>query len=469
MSAHIEYALISKVAETSDFHTLEKAQITADYFTVPEMRAIYEWLRLTYHHPQTAGLVPSVEMIKQYFPAFQPAYAPDQVAVLCMALRDSKLRMDLLSLANVLQFNAEKDPKEALSKLKQAHQALSAMEQVGQDLSMSSAYQLLMERYTSVAGSGGCIGIPYPWDVLNEETQGIQNGNYIVLYGRPKSMKSWVAIYMAVFAYLKARRRVLYYTREMPQMQIAQRVAAAMCGVDYRAFKNGQLDPNLFQYVQAVLQGLVHDELSAGKHGHQPCFVITADRSANGGGISWLEAKIAEVQPDLVFVDGVYLMRDDRSNQRTADWKSILHISQDLRQVALNKNIGVVAVTQANKKSDQIRGDAFEDMAYTDAFNQDADAVFKVKHIMKRDEQTGLKKSEIYMYAPGLREGILDGIVINGTPATDFSFIRPIIEGDDDVEEPEYGSKKQIIKPPSGATWRNNPANYRDPKTLASK
>lgn len=466
MSAHIEYALVSQVCETHDFHTLEKNQITADYFTVPEMRAIYEWLRYVYHHPQTAGLVPSVDMVRQYFPAFQPVYAPDPVPILCSALRDSKMRMELLNLAQVLQWNAEKDPKEALSKLKQAHHSLAAMETVGLDLSMSAAYQILMERYSSVSQAGGCIGIPYPWDILNDETQGMQPGNYIVLYGRPKSMKSWVGVYIAVHAYLKSRRRVLYYTREMPTIQIAQRVAAAMCGVDYRAFKNGRLDPNLFAYVQAVLQGLLHDEQSAGKHGRQPCFVITADKSPTGGGVSWLEAKIAEVDPDLVVIDGVYLMRDDRANARTADWKNILHISQDIRQMTLQRNIASIAITQANRKSDQMRGDAFEDMAYTDAFNQDADAVFKLKHTMHRDQTTGLKKSEIQMYAPGLREGVLDGIVINGVPATDFSFVRPIVDGDDEAE-PEYGEKKKSVVRPPGASFSSKPANFYDPRIPA--
>ena len=463
MSAHIEYALISKVIETHDFSTLEKQQITSDFFLTPEMRAIYELLRLTYHSPETAGLVPSYEMVRQYFPAFNMVYAPDEVPILCQALRRTKLQVDLLQLAQLLQFGAEKDPMETLAKLKSATQTLASMEQVGNDLSMADAYSILMQRYQQVSLTKGMLGIPFPWDVLNEETQGMQNGQYIVFYARPKNMKTWVALYCAVHAYLKSRRRVLYYTREMPTLQIAMRVAAAMCGVNYKAFINGQLDPNILQYVQWVLQSLMNDEVSAGKHGHQPCFIITADRSPTGGGVTWLQSKIKEVKPDIVFVDGVYLMKDDRSGSRQTDWKNILHISQDIRQTALQENIPIVAITQANKKSDQMRGDAFEDMAYTDAFNQDADAVFKFKHIMKRDEATGMKKSEIFMFAPGLREGILDGIVINGVPATDFSFVRAI-QPDEEVEEDYNADKKKAAAAaapkPNGAAFRSNPANY---------
>lgn len=466
MSTHIEFALISRVIEDKDFSSLEKNQITADFFTVPEVRQVYEWLRFIYHHPQTTGMVPSLDMVKQYYPSFNPTYAPDSVPILCKALRDQKVRIELWSLVQKLTLEADKDPYAGLASARTAVQMLSGLETISHDLSMSNAYTLLMEKYSTVAQAGGIIGIPYPWNELNAETQGIQNGEYIVLYGQPGSMKTWVAIYMAVHAYLKSRRRVLYYTREMPTPQIAQRVAAAMCGVDYRAFKNGQLDPNLFKYVQSVLQGLVADEESAGKHGHQPAFIITADRSANGGGVGWLQAKIKETQPDIVFVDGVYLMRDDRTNQRTADYKNIQHISQDLRQTALGVNIPVIAITQANRKSEQMRGEDFNDMAFTVAFNQDADAIFKLKHYMRRDEH-GMKHSEIHMYSPKLREGTLDGIVINGTPATDFSFIRTIVE---EEQEEDYGAeaKKQQYKAPS-ATFRKDPSNFRDPSIPALK
>jgi replicative DNA helicase len=466
VSANIEYALISRVLESQDFHTLEKMQITADFFTVPEVRAIYDWLRLVYHNPNTAGMVPSVEMVKQYFHSFNPAYAPDEVAVLATALRDSKLRMELLALSAQLQLEADKDPHTALASLKLKAQTLASMDGIGADLSMSGAYNALMERYDTVASAKGVVGIPYPWEALNAETQGMQGGQFIVFYARPKSMKTWVAIYCAVHAYMHSRRRVLFYTKEMPQMQIAGRVASAICGVDYRAFKNGELQPELLAFVKAALQGLLLDEQSAGKHGHQPCFIITADRGHGGGGVSGLQAKIREVKPDIVFVDGMYLMKDDRTNQRTVDWKQIAHISQDLKLTSQEFDIPIVGITQASRKSDTTRTDSMEDISYADALAQDTDAVFRIKKVTKKDAE-GHKKTELYIYAPGLREGILDGIVINAVPATDFSFNRIIVD-EEEADEPAYEKKP---KAPS-ATFRSSPGNYvpgKDPKTFLPK
>jgi hypothetical protein len=99
-------------------------------------------------------------------------------------------------------------------------------------------------------------------------------------------------------------------------------------------------------------------------------------------------------------------------------------------------------------------------MAYTDAFNQDADAVFKVKHYMVPDEN-GMKHSEIHMYAPGLREGTLDGLVINGVPCTNFDFKRIIVEKDEEQEEDQYGKKHTSAVPSS--TFSRDKDFYKGP------
>jgi replicative DNA helicase len=462
VSSNIEYALITRVIQDGDFHTLEKMGINADFFSVPEMRNLFDWLRATYHAPDTQGLVPSLSMVGHNFPSFVPAYAPDPVPILATALRHQKLTMDLQTLAHTIIQESDKDPFSSLGKLKVATQNLAAMAESGQDITMAGAFNTLIERYITVSSLKGIVGVPYPWEVINDETQGMQGGQFIVIYGRPKSMKTWLALYMAIHAYKYSRRRVLFYTREMAPLQIAQRAAAAICGVSYGQFKNGTLQPDIFENVKSVLQGLVEDEATAAKHGHQPCFVISADRSSGGGGVAWLQAKIREIKPDIVFVDGMYLMKDDRSGSRTVDWKNIAHISQDLKLTAQEFDVPVVGITQANRGAEKTKGEDLTELAYADSLGQDADAVFRVRRIVKCDESTGgIKKTELHITAPGLREGVLDGIVINGTPATDFSYIRNITSADMG-DEPTY-TKPQAQRP-GGATFSKKEFLHIDPK-----
>lgn len=440
MSANIELALLTRAAETGDFHSLQRAGINEGFFFTPEAREVFRFLNETYHAPQTAGQVPTLDFVRYRFPTLHLSSPPDAVPILVEQLRQEKLRIELLQLGQMLNDRAGLDPRACIAELRQKSIEIAAMSEAGEDLSMSSVYEMIRSDYEMVQNTQGMLGIPYPWAVLNEETQGMQPGQFIVLFGRPKSMKTWIAIYMAVHAYIHSRRRVLFYTREMTPKMIAKRVACAIARVSYKAFTSGRLQPEMRQRVFTILQELRDDETSAGIHGRQqPCFVITTDRGRSGrgsGGVSWLQAKIREVQPHLVFVDGMYLMKDDRSNQRSVDWKQIAHISQDLKLTCQEFEIPLIGTTQANRAADKSKGEDLTELAYADALGQDADAVFRVSKKIRKLED-GSKRTELWMTAPGMREGQFDGMIINGQPATDFSYIRTIV---DDEPDPEYGN-----------------------------
>jgi replicative DNA helicase len=458
-SNNLEMALITKVIDDKDFHGLEKSQITEEFFATPEAAELYRYLREAFHDPVSPGQVPSREMVKMRFQGFYPFPSNDSVAVLAAELRRQKVRMEIAQLALNLQVEVERNPLEAMATLRVHTSRISALAEVGQDLSMSAAYSMIRQQYELVSQGHGLIGLPYPWAPINEETQGMQPGQFIVLYGRPKSLKSWLAIYIAVYTYTHSRKRVLFYTREMHPNLVAWRTAACIVGVDYKAFKNGKLQPELRQQAFNVLQGLMDDEHNEiVGHGCHPEFKIVSDHGSSGGsgggGIAWLRAKIREFRPDLCVVDGMYLMKDDRDNKRSIDWKNIAHISQDVKLTAQEFNIPIIGVTQANRGSEKSKGEDLTELAYADALGQDADAVFRVSKVLKVDENTKTKQTELYLTAPGLREGVFEGIVIRGAPATDFSTILRTLtgaaEGDDleaKKEADSHGARSNFKRP----------------------
>lgn len=476
MTGNLELALLTRVIDDGDFHTLEKARIDDDYFTTPIAKEVYGFLRETYHHPLTTGQVPSRDLIRDRFPAFYFAQANDSVQILAKQIREERIRIEIQTLAQELTMRAEQNPMEALATLRATASGISALAETSQDFSMASAYQMLLNSYETVANSGGIVGIPYPWAPLNDATQGMLNGQFLVFYGRPKSMKTWVGLYIAVHAYMVSRRRVLVYSREMPPELLLKRAASIMAEVDYETFKSGRLQPDLKARTFARLQQLLEDEKYAGAQGqHQPVFVVVSDRgSADGGGVSWLQAKIREIQPDLVIVDGMYLMKDDRTKSRTIDWKNITHISQDMKLTCSEFNIPLIGITQANRGAEKTNGEDLTELAFADAIGMDADAVFRVKHIKRIDPQTKRKVSEIALNAPGLRDGIFDGIVIHADPGWNFNFIRLIVPGEDPTQggQGQGGGGGAPASPADGGMRPRprlqpkvftNSGNYRDP------
>lgn len=456
---NLEYALITRILQDRDFHNVEKLQITEDYFTIPEVREIFRYIKDTFHHPNTLGLVPSPEMISSRFRGFYTVPAPDPVPMLCLELRRTRLRLDMMNLAGGLYQEAQADPYAALASLKAQVPRLTSMQDVGQDLSMSAAVNLLKDRYNTVKAGGGLIGIPYPWQPLNDATQGMQEGQYIVIYGRPKSMKSWVASCIGSHAYTRARRRVLYYTREMEPVEIAGRIACLICKVDYEKFEKGELQPEIEAMVWRILEDLIEDEKNAGAAGlHQPFFTIISDRSmgADGGGVGWLQAKIRETRPDLIIVDGFYLMKDDRTNRREVDWKVITNISRDLKLTAQQFRVPLIGVTQATRKAEHTTGEDTTETAFADAISQDCDAMFRVVNPKGVNPETG--RHELLVTAPAMRKGRFDGMWIQGEPGTSFDYLRAYTAPGESAGQ-AYGAPP----PAAGGSMVGRPRQTRSP------
>lgn len=470
----MELALLTRVIDCQDFHTLDKAKFDDSYFFAQEAVEVYRFLRDNYHSNATSGSIPSREMVRAYFPTFPFFNSTDTVALLAEQVRREKISMEVQMFAQDLLSKVEANPLEALASVQQNAPSLAALATRGEDYSMASAARMIEQRYTMVAEAKGIIGVPYPWQPLNEATQGMQAQNFIVIYGRPKSMKTWIAIKMGVHAYADSRRRVLFYSREMPAEELLERAACVIARVDYSEYLNGRLQPSVRDHLFTILRELGDDEKSVGAQGiRQPYFIVISDREAeDGGGISWLQAKIEEYDPDIVFVDGMYLMRDDRTKSRTIDWKNVTHISQDTKLTARRFNIPIVGITQANRNADKASGEDLTELAFADSLGMDADAVFRVTKHMHVDPATKRNVTDILITAPGLRKGIFHGLVLRVDPGHTFELIRTLSGVDPHEREAGYkeAPQEQVGAGPRGPIRLQRPSNFtkdgrmKDPK-----
>jgi hypothetical protein len=93
--------------------------------------------------------------------------------------------------------------------------------------------------------------------------------------------------------------------------------------------------------------------------------------------------------------------------------------------------VPIIGITQANRGAEKTNGDDLTELAFADSIGMDADGVFRVKRIRKFDEQQKRKITELLITAPGLREGIFEGIVIHGEPGYNFDYIRTLVAQDD--------------------------------------
>lgn len=168
-------------------------------------------------------------------------------------------------------------------------------------------------------------------------------------------------------------------------------------------------------------------------------FVCLSGKDVHAGGdtIPWIRSKIDKYQPDVLYVDGLYLMSSDggRKNQQTNE--RVENISRAARQMVLDTGVPLIATMQANRKAASHQNAELDEVALSDAASQDATLLARIIN-EKHDHPTF--GSTIAFLIAGSREFKLHGFRMGGTPATDFSFKEIMTEKD--IERAKDGDSK---------------------------
>ena len=393
---------------------------------------MYSYLCEHFRNRKHYGDVPTRKMLGKHFPTVElPDTDRTSIDTAIEEMLSKQVRIRLSDMATHIQEWGDK-PDEVLSFLDKEVREMLKTRRVSTDLLVSEHIHNAKQAYEE-SKAHVMRGIPYPWQVMNDETRGMQDGEYIILYGRPKSLKTWVALSVCINAYERFNQRVLIYTREMSPEQMLNRSICLIIGAPYNAFKRGKLHeiPHPFggtmeDAFYALADTMYQDEktcaVESGKH---KGLVITSDREdrKHGGSVEGLERKVDDHKPDLIFVDAVYLMRSSRgdSGKRSVKWSDQAVLSQDLKDLAQSKKRPLIATLQANRgsESDEKKGKSTANMAYSDSYAQDCDVALEI--LKKRIDK---EHNQLALCVTAAREMNIAGFAIHGDPATDFSIMR---------------------------------------------
>lgn len=276
-----------------------------------------------------------------------------------------------------------------------------------EDINLIEDTESRFKRHTERKKVKGIDGIPTGFDFIDEGTAGFHAEDLIVLVARQGVGKTFLSLILAVNQW-KLGNKILYLTKEMSIDRIADRFDAIAGKLGYTAFRKGMVDK---EYYKKKL-----DEIKLGTD-----FIV----SQLHGGISVIMSKIQKHQPDVVYIDGMYLLEDERG--AVAKWERMTNITRDLKVLAQLRKIPIVGTTQLNRGAD---GEDIEllNISYSDAIGQDADIVIAMYRTseMKEVKEMGVRFLK-------LREGELNKGKMNWDFETmDFEFLE-----DDSLEDKE--------------------------------
>ena len=210
--------------------------------------------------------------------------------------------------------------------------------------------------------------------------------------------------------------KVCVFITEMSTELMQDRFEAMLFGMmngalSYNAFKSGNLSA---EQEQAYFEFLDKDLPKL-----EPLIIESAT------GISSVISVIEREKPDLVLVDGAYLMEDEQGAKD--DWLRVTHITRDLKKAAKGWHIPIVINSQADKNTSKKTGPELGSIMYTQSIGQDSDNVLALfrDEVMLNDKEMGIRILK-------QREGTLGKVIINW----DFDRMRfDSIYAEDSVED----------------------------------
>lgn len=460
MPANPELQLLSMIIESGDMKTPISENISVDVFGSPEARTVFKWLLAKYQGRDTRNTVPDWDTTSRQFPGmeFPKAHKRMSLKGLCTEVRENFLRRKLTILQEDLPRLIEDNPEEALDRLNKDIKTLQITASVTDDIVLSSSMQEIKREYELAKNAEGYLGIPYPmgWGKhddkgkpkfiqktgrqdhpLNEQTRGMQGGELIVFYGRPKSMKTWILVDMMVECYLHQHCRVLCFSKEMSPAQIRTRTVARILGVDYLAFRNGQLEPEEEAEFFRMIEELEQEEQRLKKTGYSNSLLITTGWTGKTEReITSFKAKIEEFEPDIVFLDAAYRMQTEEK-----DWvRDMMTVVRSLKKAAQQYKVPVVVTTQANRKGEESKGSTLAELAFSDAFGQECDLAAR---IIKRELDNGVVKLAVII--AGAREIKLPGFMLEVAPAKYF-ILDQVFDSQRQIQAQFKAEEEQIAR-----------------------
>lgn len=367
-------ALISKIIDENDVLKATRQGIKPVWFEDADQAKVYEWIL---SHFERYGVVPSEVELKQQFPNFRLSnvlepfeYYIDQFR----AQHKRSILVDTVIAAN--EALEDGDLKTAQNELSKGVLRIGKEVNVLTDINIISrpAREESLEGYRyAKEHAGELTGISTGFDAFNFVTGGFHPQQFVVLGGIAKQGKTFMLMKSAIAAH-DAGCCVLFVSFEMSIKEQAARYHAMTAGIDASAILRGTATDDDLDKIDKVMRS---------RRNLQP-FVISADTSATTT-VSGLAAKIVEHQPDIVFIDGVYLMENEIGAD-AGTTQAYTAISRSIKRLAQRTNLPVITTVQA--LPGKIGKDAkvtINSFGWTSAWSQDADLLLAVERVPDSD------------------------------------------------------------------------------------
>ena len=307
-------------------------------------------------------------------------------------VRDKALARGLISscaeiIAN--SYNPAQDVRELLS---DTEQRVFSISQRSTSKTYATAKELTAKVFDTIKARAenheSVTGVATHYTRIDEMTAGLQPSDLIILAARPSMGKTALALNIALRAALKGNVPVVIYSLEMSMEQLIMRMLCAWGRIDLSRLRKSRLTDDDWQ------------ALVEASNAFQKAPIFIDDTPS----LSPLDMRARtrrlkmEKGVGLVVIDYLQLMRSARrTDSRELE---ISDISRNLKAMAKELNVPVIALSQLNRKVEE-RADKrplLSDLRESGAIEQDADVIMFIHRpaaYLKPEERPAVDDAEI--------------------------------------------------------------------------
>lgn len=318
------------------------------------------------------GQTPSLEKIRKegYGHYLTDHYASEPLSALFEDTLDQKRNEYFLKKSSEIQTNLDKDGKIDTSALNRLYNDLAKTY-------VSKAVDFTTYDRTDIYSVKKPDSIKFGWQTIDNPTGGILPGEYAILVARLGVGKSIIAVYNAI-EWAKQGKRVLFIPCEMTIEQTVYRMDGFLGNFNPLVFRTKQpygateeVEPEEIERMFGVYRSMVEFQLeNIKKSGGE---IIFPDRSTKT--VQQIISMVRDVKPDITIIDALYLV-GNADGIVSSDWKVLKEVSNTIKQFCITDNQRMFCTSQIKRTGGKTEAEfTTEDIAYTDAFGQDADLV----------------------------------------------------------------------------------------------
>lgn len=348
-----EIALVASITNSQELNEVRSLGVTGDDFTLESCRKLWEYFN-------------ECEIAERRFPTLAdkrrlwnltiPDDHPDDHHALGLDVKRAAhaniIRNVVVSRVQMIDEDPETAATEIVNELARVH----SPNQRARFLDAMRDDRLeMLERRAALIASGGFIGWPTGFPVLQPHNTGIQPAQFITIVGRTNIGKSWLLDSMTVSAY-RAGASVLFLSPEMTSEETEMRIDTLLMGAEG---------------VDISLEGLLSgerrylDRYRRWKDEHAPFAnqwtTIDADESG-GFTASIIYELVAKYRPDILAIDGFHLLGGRRRGAQ--GWEMIKENADAIKALINLHGTAVINVTQAVRDIGEFDMPDLDDSAY---------------------------------------------------------------------------------------------------------